>query len=224
MKESEKHPVAKGQPLHLQVYEYLKDRILQGKIPCGSKILESKISEELQVSRSPVREAIRMLCNDELLVANGNGIVVNPMSFEDTVEVYECRIVMESFAARLAAARIDKKALDQLETYIGNVASLHKEHSPENYTKIIDLNSQFHNLIVLSSGHKRLRKLIENNSALAALSRANEFFIFDRNDDYVEEHKSIWEALTRHDGLLAEEQMRIHIQHDLDFFKKSNLR
>lgn len=59
--------VTKSLPLHSQVYSFLRDQIIYGKVAGGEKLVESKIAKELNVSRSPIREALRMLCADELL-------------------------------------------------------------------------------------------------------------------------------------------------------------
>jgi DNA-binding GntR family transcriptional regulator len=217
----ERYPIVKSFPLHLQVYENLRARIIHAEIPSGTRILESKLSKELGVSRSPVREAIRMLCSDDLLVEGSRGLEVNPMSYETTVEAYECRIVMEAFAARFAAERVDENTLHELSACVDGVVKLRKDHNPENYARIIDFNSRFHDLIVSASKHRRMQQYIEKNAVFVTLARINEYYLYHRESDYVDEHVAILKALERHDGNSAEKFMRQHAQHDLDFYRAS---
>ncbi|MFA6809352.1 MAG: GntR family transcriptional regulator, partial [Eubacteriales bacterium] len=78
--------IIKNTLYHLQVYEITKEKILSGELKSGERIYENKISQELGVSRSPVREALRMLEQDEFLVLTPSGLIVNPMEFEDMEE------------------------------------------------------------------------------------------------------------------------------------------
>ena len=89
-------PLVKSKPYHIQTYELLKDMILSGEIVCGEKVNEMKISQQLQISRSPIREALRILEQDALIVSTPSGLFVNPMSSDTIRNVYECRIGLES--------------------------------------------------------------------------------------------------------------------------------
>ncbi len=100
------HPIARAEPLTDQVYGYLRQQILTGHIEPGSRIVESKIARELQVSRSPVREAIRLLHRDGLLVLCDGGITLFQPSLKDFKDLYELRFAVEPVAARLTAQHI----------------------------------------------------------------------------------------------------------------------
>ena len=86
---------------HLQVYTLLKQDILSGKIAAGMRINEYNFAKEFGVSRSPVREAVRMLERDGLLVPCSNGTMVNPLEGEAICEIYQARLVLESYACLL---------------------------------------------------------------------------------------------------------------------------
>ncbi|MDY7028891.1 MAG: FCD domain-containing protein, partial [Spirochaetota bacterium] len=92
-----------------------------------------------------------------------------------------------------------------------------KDH---NYQEIIDGNSMFHSIINNSFDNQRLKQYIKMNEALATLSRTNEFYMFHRENDYLDEHKAILLAIEKRDPERAELSMKMHIMHDLSFFKE----
>lgn len=214
--------VMKSQPLHKQVYDYLRNQIIYGKIVNGEKLVESKIAKELNVSRSPVREALRMLCVDELLVDKGEGLMVNPMDYQTSIEVYESRIALEPFAARLAAERIDDDMLRQIKNCVEAVEKYRGEVIEKNYAFIIEANTKFHALISQACRHHFIQKYLDNNQALMALVRNNEFYKMSHEEDFIDEHAAIYEALASHDAIRAEQAMRKHVTTDYEMFQKDN--
>ena len=114
-----KRPVQKRETLKSQVYEYLKENIIYGNIKPGDRLIEEKISEELQVSRSPIREAVRMLEKDGLLSVNkSGGVTVVEPTIEDYRNLYECRVEIESLAAYYAAERRSSEKLEEIKSYL----------------------------------------------------------------------------------------------------------
>lgn len=212
--------IAKSQPLHTQVYEYIKEKIISGEIPCGEKVQEVKLSTEINISRSPVREALRTLENDGLIVQSENGLIVNPMTYDDTVEVYECRILFESFAARLAATNISNIQLEELAACVHRMHELHDKDYEGSYLNIISNNTRFHQIIAEASNHRLITGYINKNNALSMLARANEFNLFHRDSSYITEHISIYNAINNHNPSQAEKAVKNHISNDLRFFKE----
>ena len=114
-----KRPVQKRETLKSQVYEYLKESIIYGNIKPGDRLIEEKISEELQVSRSPIREAVRMLEKDGLLSVNkSGGVTVVEPTIEDYRNLYECRVEIESLAAYYAAERRSPEKLEEIKSHL----------------------------------------------------------------------------------------------------------
>ena len=211
--------IDKSLPLHIQVYDHIKEEIITGVLPSGEKIQEVKLSHKLEISRSPVREAIRMLENDRLIIKNNSGLIVNPMLYDDAIEVYECRIILESFAAGLAAKNIKEYNLKELERCIDKMVILHESNNKKNYLSLVQTNSEFHQVISKSSEHKLLNFYIEKNHALSMLSRAKEFYLFSRGPEYINEHINIYKAIKARDSVSAEKFTREHIKNDLNFYK-----
>ena len=207
--------IIKQEAYHLQVYGILKQQILDGTLASGSKITENGLAAALDVSRSPVREAMRMLEQDDLVISTSQGLIVNPMKREDMEEVYECRMVLESYAARCSAKTLTKEELDTLEEYVRKATELHDSGER---VKVIEVNTAFHNLIISGCHNEHFLQMIRHNDALSVLARTKEFSAFNRDKAYLMEHQEIVDALRKRDPDLAESVMRRHIQNDLKFY------
>lgn len=193
-----------------QVFERLETEILSGKYPRGEVLTEMRLCQELGVSRTPVREAVRRLQQEHILKESGKGgLVVLGITPEDLEDIMEMRLRLEGFAAARAAARITeeqlkalKETLDLQEFYLTKKDSSH----------IKQMDSQFHELIYRFSGsmmiydtlsplHKKVQryrqKSVENNS---------------RAEQSVKEHYAIYEALAAKDPERAEAEILRHTQ------------
>jgi len=209
--------VIKSAPYHLQVYEIIKEKILSGELTTGERIYENKISQELGVSRSPVREALRMLEQDEFLVLTSAGLTVNPMEPEDMEEIYQCRIAIEPFAARYAVMRLTDDSLEALQRFVDQAREC---HGRSEFNKVIEINTCFHDCIIRNCGNSRLQNILERISSLALLSRVSEFQCYQRKDDYLKEHQAVIDAFKARDEDLVETTFRDHIRNDLKFYQQ----
>lgn len=209
--------VVKSLPFHLQIYEILKNKILNGEIKSGERIYENKISQELGVSRSPVREALRILEQDELVISNSGGLIVNPIRFSEMEEVYQCRMAVEPFAAKLAAEKVDKQDIAILQDLVNQAMTFHQH---KQFKEVIQCNTQFHDLIIERCGNKRLIGIIQKISSLIILSRREEFQYYQRDNAYLKEHRAVLEALSNRNGDEAENLLRKHIMNDFVFYTK----
>lgn len=206
--------IEKKLPYHIQAYNLIKNDILNHRLLGGDKINESTLSRVFKISRSPVREALRMLERDKLLVNSPYGLIVNPLPTADIRELYVSRMMIESFAAKLAAETITQEHLAYLSTCIGLAE---EAQAQGNVRSVLNHNTNFHELIVSLCGNSFIQNFHDINRNLIILSRSNE--LFHRSDaDYSSEHRQILEALRSHDGSLAESRMRVHIQNDLDYY------
>ena len=208
--------IIKNMPYHLQVYDIIKQKILSGELESGERIYENKLSQMLGVSRSPIREALRMLEQDEFLVVNDSGLIVNPMDFQDMEEIYQCRMAVEPFAAKLAVATIDKERIEKLQECVD---SAKEYHSKKKFNKVIEANTSFHSLVVTDCGNNRLKGFIEKISLLAILSRVSEFQCYQRDEVYLKEHQAVIDALKDRNEKLVEDSLRNHISNDLKFYR-----
>ena len=204
--------IEKKMPYHLQAYEILKQQILSGALAPGEKISDNKLAQEIGVSRSPVREALRMLEQDELIISTDSGLMVNPLDPDRLREIYQCRIALESYAAGLAAANITDKHVKTLENSIAQSRAFHKAGE---YDKVQKANAIFHNTVINLCGNSSLIKLIDRYSALINLTKTEIFEKLRRGEEpYLSEHEEMVKALQEHDSALVESLMRKHIHGD----------
>ena len=204
---------------HEQVYDILKNNILAGNLKLGEKINENTISKEFGVSRSPVREARRMLQQDEILVTSDSGIIVNPLTTDLMQDVYECRIILEPHAARLSVSNITDEEIQNLMDIIEQSKRAHEEDCADT---IVEMNTKFHDLIIEPCTNERLKNIIERNRYLLYMARRQEFYRYKKDEKYLEEHIKIVEMFKIRDADKVEECMKNHLRNDLKFYLDMN--
>lgn len=201
--------VVKSTPYHLQVYNSIKENILSGKMKNGERINEIKLAASLGVSRSPVREAIRMLMQDEILVPAPSGSMVNPMELNYMREVLQCRIPVESFAARLAVSCITDDEIAKMKDYLENARHFCQLRD---YEKVIENNTKFHETILNACPNAHLKTMINRNKELAILSRRQKLCNYNWNEGFMNEHAEILDAIIQRDEDMTESLVRKHIE------------
>lgn len=209
--------VIKNMPFHLQVYQILRESILTGKFHPSERLLEAKLSQELGVSRSPIREAMRMLEQDGLVVTLDNGTVVNPMEVEDIKEIYQCRIATEPYAGFLATQMIKDEEIAELEQLVNEAEVAYDQQQSE---RVVDLNTAFHDQIVRIGGNRLLSEIVDKIRSLSILARNTELKVYSRPRDYLDEHKEIVKALKGRDAYIVESVIRKHIENDWNYYSR----
>lgn len=183
-----------------QIFEQLERDILSGKYARGEQMSELRLASELGVSRTPVREAIRRLEQENILEESGQGVVVVGITREDLMDMYEIRLTVESQAVRRAAERITDAELEEMRSIVELQRFYAEKGGPDASDKIRDLDSQFHAMLYRCSGsrvyynvlqplHKKITKY-----RMASVRRAG------RALKSVGEHADIYQALAAHDG------------------------
>lgn len=141
--------------LSSRVFHTIRENILSGKYATEEELKEKTIGEELGVSRTPVREALRQLELEGLVTIIPNkGAYVVGISQKDIRDIYEIRTRLEGLCARWAACYITKEQLDELEENI-YLSDFHT--SKGNYDQVVELDNRFHELLYQASGSKELR-------------------------------------------------------------------
>lgn len=188
-------------PLREIVYEQLKIQILTGKIAPGTRMMEVELAEDLGVSRTPVREAIRKLEKEALVVIEPRrGAYVSDVSVKEMVDTLVVREDLEALAASLTAKRITKEELEGLEKKVTDYSEAIASGDME---QIIRADESFHHKIVALSGNKALIQLFSSVQELSLRFRYLYYEDFTRYENMPVEHKEILEAIRTGDGNAA---------------------
>ena len=196
-------------PLRVQVFKAIEDAVLNGEYNDGDGLNELKISEELGVSRTPVREALMQL-ELEGLVKNipNKGAVVIGITEKDIEDIYAVRIRIEGLAARLCAEKISEDDLKHFQ----KIVDLQEFYLAKHDTgQIWSLDSDFHKIIYNASQNRPLKFMLSNFHNYIKRARDISVHADGRAEKTVSEHKAILEAVKKRDGELAELLMARHI-------------
>lgn len=198
-------------PLKDLVYLELKHKILTGEIVSQTRLMEIDLSEKMNVSRTPIREAIKKLADDGLVkIVPRRGAYVSNISIKDMLDVFEVREDMEGFAAKLAAQRIS-------EDEKGKLRSIAAEYdaalvSPKNKDSIIELDEKFHNFIVSCSGNETLSELVKYVQELSLRFRYLYYNDFSLYESTAEQHHRLTEAICEGREEEARKEADAHIK------------
>ncbi|KCZ92137.1 GntR family transcriptional regulator [Hyphomonas johnsonii] len=141
-------------------YETIRDGIREGKYPPGSHLTAQALAEESGLSRTPVREAMRRLHAEALIQFIPNrGAFVATWSKREIEQIYDLRILLESFAAREAASQISDLQLQELRRIADEMQAITLTEKPDP-EQVTALNDEFHKLVLDASGNERLRTLL----------------------------------------------------------------
>ncbi len=183
------------------VADSIRDMIAKGKLKPGERICETRLAAELGISRTPLREAIRLLETEGFLrVIPRRGAVVRDISIKDVTEIYEIKATMEGLSARLATHNFEKKDIEKLKEINRYLSELADKHDVNRFFKA---HNQFHDYFLRASGNERLYQLncslIEQIHRLRLLS----FTIEGRFKEAVAQHEKIIKAFEKRDAGLA---------------------
>lgn len=191
-----------------EVAAVLREAILNGVLPPNSWLREAEVARELKVSRTPVRDAFRILASEGLLVINTNqGAMVSAMTSDDVLDLSVVRATLEGLAARLAARRGQQQCAKEFAKLIPEIKQAGEDRD---LTALSRLNFQFHVVVRDAAGNRYLERI------LAQLQNALRRFpdptleLPGRVEESVNEHVKLAEAIT---GGNAEEAARLASEH-----------
>jgi DNA-binding GntR family transcriptional regulator len=200
--------------LHQQVGSRLRQLIVEGVIEPGRKLNERALAEQLRVSRTPLREAIKMLAAEGLVVLLPNrGAVAARLSTQDIVDTFEVVAGLEGQSGQLAAERITDDALNEIRALHFEMLAAHARRDLPTYYRV---NATIHNHINAAAGNPVLTQTyLTVNARLQALRfRSN----FDEGKwaRAVQEHERMIELLTARDGTRLRKCLVTHLEHKRD--------
>ena len=196
-------------PLRDVVFQTLRQAILYGDLKPGERLMEVHLAERLGVSRTPIREAIRKLELEGLVVMiPRRGAVVASITEKDLKDVLEVRRTLEILACEVACERITPELLKELKT-AGEEFGCLKE--TEDVNRLAEADVRFHEIIYAATGNDRLIHILNNLREQMYRYRVE----YLKNDDIypvlVEEHKKIYEGLKHKDKKMVVELVGCHV-------------
>jgi DNA-binding GntR family transcriptional regulator len=203
---------------HEIVRDTLRHAILSGELPGGTRLVQAELAAQLNVSTTPVREALRDLASDQLIRFHPHrGAVVHELDMEELREIYEIRKALEPLAIRLAASRITRK---QLKDASDLQARMDRETDPGAW---VENNWKFHGLLESAAQSPRLAAFVQSVQDSSALYVAHAVHLEPgRIEKGNADHRAILVALRAGDGDSAAELLRRHLDTTLQAILAAN--
>ena len=204
-------------PLRDVVFKTLRQAILKGELEPGERLMEIQLAERLGVSRTPIREAIRMLEQEGLAVTTPRkGAEVAKMTLKDMEDVLEIRDALDELAVRIACQKISDEQLKQLEDM---KELFEKSTQTGNVKKIAEADVTFHDVIYEATGNPKLVTLLNNLREQVYRYRVE--YIKDPKNypTLIAEHEAILESLKNRDVKNAVEAMHVHVANQAEAVK-----
>lgn len=200
-------------PLYQQVYSLLRQRILEGAYAPGESMPESRTAEMLQVSRTPVREALRQLQREGLLVPQGSELAVTNPTREEFVELYVCRMALERLVAERSARLATGSEIDEMA---GAIEKAREASAVGDHTGVLSANTRFHDRMVESARMPPLHRLMDTIRGQILVARRH--VLSDRRveTEICDEHSALLDAIKQRDAQAAQERMEIHMRNDIE--------
>ncbi|WP_010167961.1 GntR family transcriptional regulator [Candidatus Epulonipiscium viviparus] len=206
------------QPLRDIVFQTIRNQILWGELLPGQRLMEIQLGEKLGVSRTPIREAIRRLELEGLIVmVPRKGAYVAPFTRKDIQDVLEVRAALESLAAGLAAQRTDTRDFLKLQLVITEYEFAAAEH---NIDEMIQKDVEFHEIIFSATKNDRLIQMSQNIREQVLRYRIAYLKYEGEGTIVLSEHRKILEAIQSHDVPLASDLAMQHINTQCDAILK----
>jgi DNA-binding GntR family transcriptional regulator len=203
-----------------QIYENLKNSIINGEIKPGDRLFEVELAKTFQASRTPVREAFRRLEQDHLVERLAQGGVRVPIINRETIEdLYNLRAVLETYALELACERVAPEQITTLKQIRAQAFELLKSsESARDYVlkRLLELNSSFHETIYEATGSKFLIKVISNLRAIVMGIRTRSIQADQAWLQVWDEHSRLIEHLERGEKDRAIQLIREHVANAAD--------
>jgi DNA-binding GntR family transcriptional regulator len=205
--------VQRSKSLYEQTYEALRASILSGELLPGERLVETQLAEQLQVSRTPIREAIRQLQRDSLVTTDaGGGLRVTIISVVDAVQLYDCRIALERLSVQEACHHATPAQLETLETFVVQAEQLAEQPVVAfSSVRMLEVDYQFHQYIAESSGNRWLTTFLDQVFDKMAMLRVQTTRHNPRVLEIRSEHRQIFEMIARRNSEAAVQAIEAHL-------------
>lgn len=198
----------------MTIYYQIRSRILSGEYKVGDQIGERSLCEEFGVSRTPVRESLKLLQREKwVTVFPKKGTFVSEIDYEDIKNIHELRIIIEPEAVALTIKNIENSGVEEINKLLGRLEKAIEEFSTEKYLKA-DL--ALHQFIIEKAGNNLMTDIVkELNSKVMRLGTSS-LQQPKRERESLEEWKKIIKCIKEHDSFHASRLMSLHITNSAD--------
>jgi len=195
----------KNDELGIQAYRELRKMIINGKLAPGQKIIQEKLAAQMGISRTPLRVALHMLEAENLIEPkNKTGFKVKTIDNKEILEIFDCRIALESTAAGILAKNLTPTDAQKLSRFFEPYAKS-KEGEYESYKKT---DTQFHDFIVEKCRNRYLYKLFKQGNLITYIERIG---LIRPPEDTLQDHLDIVAAILDRNPDAAEKAMKSHL-------------
>ena len=192
-----------------RAYMQIKDAIVDGTLPSGSRLVELTLASELGVSRTPIREALKRLTVEGLVTIDATrGTIVRPISPQDVSDFYAIREVLDGLAASLAAERISSDQLLRLRALLDVIEDA---VAMADEPRMVLANLRFHEAVFDAASNERLETMGRSMADFVRRLSFSAFVDTERDETVLEEHRAILTALQARDPRAAEQAARRHM-------------
>lgn len=198
--------------LYQEVAELLRQRIFRRELEPGSWIDEMKLAEEYGISRTPLREALKVLAAEGLVTMKvRRGAYVTEVSEQDLAEVYHLLSLLESDAAAVVARQATDAELRELQ-------ALHQEleAAQGDRDRFFALNERFHMRLLELAGNRWRNQMVADLRKVMKLNRHNSLLKSGRLEESLQEHRAVMEALLQRDATATMQRMQAHFRSGLE--------
>jgi DNA-binding GntR family transcriptional regulator len=190
------------------IAEFLRNAMINGLYKPGDKLKEKDICGELNISRTPLREAFRILQSEGLLTySSHHGVMVTPVSVEDIKNLWEIRFALEVMATKKAVDNMTDKDFQELR----RLQNQFEELDAKDKTNIIRVNSNLHMHIIKAANNNRLEKIIRDIWTQIQVIQSISFIKEGRFEKTCDEHKELISAIMKKDKELVGSLMQYHL-------------
>jgi len=211
-----------GLPSSELVYRRLRDQIISGALAPGSRLIELNIAADFGVSRTPVREALKRLAAENLVLSDpSRGMIVHAPDAGEIEDVFVVREALDGLAARLAAHRITPSELARLRVIVDTMRDAIKADRRE---QIVLANQRFHDVIYGAAGNPLLARVASDLRDFVRRFSTLPFASPDRVEHVLAEHERILEALEAHDPDAAHSASNGHLDAAREYLVRLDLK
>jgi DNA-binding GntR family transcriptional regulator len=201
-------PIRNRRPLRETVYQRLKEAILEGQLEPGQHLVETDLAARLGVSRNPVREALRKLEQEQLVLASTQGLIVSSLTPERIEEIYGIRAVLEAQSCELAAARITPEECERLRQCLDCARSAIEN---EDLRGLTQCDIEFHEILISAARNATLKRVLDQLREYVYRMRYASTALRGRPQEVLRDHSEIAQAVIAGDAQLAGELVHRHV-------------